>query len=160
MIGWKSIRDKFRDELREEADPRCIAAGFAAGVFLSFVAPPFFHTALAVLVAIVFGLSKVAAAAGAWVNTPYTIPFVYYAGFRLGKWVLGVHVKPPRFEGWTLEKMMLAFRTAKPYAAPLLLGTTIIGVAAAAVSYVVVYRIALRVKSARRKQSSDEEGSP
>jgi uncharacterized protein (DUF2062 family) len=56
--------------------------------------------------------------------------------------------------------MTLAFRTARPYAVPLLLGTTIIGVAAAAVSYVVVYRIALRVKSARRKQSPKEEGSP
>ena len=160
MIGWRSIRDKLREELREETDPRCIAAGFAAGVFLSVVAPPFFHTALAVLVAVVFRLSKVAAIAGAWVNTPYTIPLVYYAGFRLGKRILGVHVRPPRFEGWSLEQMMAAFRTAKPYAAPLMLGTTIIGVAAAAVSYVVVYRIALRVKSARHKQSSDEEGSP
>src|SRR5512138_1888331 len=122
MIGWRKIRDRLRAELEEEKDPRCIAAGFAAGVFLSFVAPPFFHTALAILVAIVFRLSKVASIAGAWVNTPYTIPVVYYAGFRLGKWILGVHVRPPRFEGWTIEKMMLAFRTAKPYAAPLLLG--------------------------------------
>ncbi len=160
MVGWQRIRDTLRKELQEETDPRCIAAGFAAGVFLSFAAPPFFHTALAVIVAIMFRLSKVASIAGAWVNTPYTIPVVYYAGFRIGRWILGVHVRPPKFEGWTFEKVLSAYRSAKPFVAPTLLGTTLLGILAAGVSYVVVYRIAVRVKSARHKQSRKEEGSP
>ncbi|NNF84245.1 MAG: DUF2062 domain-containing protein, partial [Deltaproteobacteria bacterium] len=76
------------------------------------------------------------------------MPFVFYACFRLGEWILGTRVTPPSFESYTLETVLKA---AVPYAAPLFLGTTIVGLAAAALGYVVVYRIAVKVKSARRK---------
>ena len=57
----------------------------------------------------------------------------------------------PSFETYTLRTVLEA---AVPYAAPLFLGTTIVGLAAAALAYVVVYRIAVRVKSARHKGMS------
>ena len=101
---------------------------------------------LALLVAVIFRLSKVAAVAGAWVNNPYTMPFVFYACFRLGKNILGVHVPTPIFDDFQLGTLLKA---AKIYAAPLFLGTTIVGVVAALMAYVIVYRIAVRVKSAR-----------
>jgi uncharacterized protein (DUF2062 family) len=129
-------------------DEKALAAGFAVGVFFGFTPLLSLHTVLALLVAFIFRFSKVAAAAGVWVNNPYTMPFTFYGCFRLGEWLMGVKVPPPAFERWTLDTLL---RAAMPYAAPLFLGTTIVGLVAAAVAYGIVYRIAVRVKSARRK---------
>ena len=41
-------------------------------------------------------------------------------------------------------------QAAVPYAAPLLLGTTLVGALASALAYLVVYRVAVRIQSARR----------
>lgn len=147
MLGWGKIRDKLHEALSGETDEKALAAGFAVGVFFSFTPLVSLHTVLALLVAFVFRLSKIAAAAGVWVNNPYTMPLVFYGCFRFGEWLLGIRVPQPAFEQWTLETFLKA---AVPYAAPLFLGTTIVGLLAAATAYVIVYRIAVRVKSARR----------
>ncbi len=146
MLGLKKIRDKLHEAIAEETNEKSLAAGFAVGVFFSFTPLVSLHMVLALLVAVIFRLSKVAAVAGAWVNNPYTMPFVFYACFRLGKWILGAHIPTPAFDELQLAAILKA---AKPYAAPLFLGTTVVGVIAALLAYVIVYRIAVRVKSAR-----------
>ena len=146
MLGLKKIREKLHEAINEESNPKSLAAGFAVGVFFSFTPLVSLHMVLALLVAIIFRLSKVAAIAGAWVNNPYTMPFVFYACFRLGKWILGVDLPTPVFDRFHLAEVL---RAAKPYAAPLFLGTTIVGILVAVPAYFIVYRIAVRVKSAR-----------
>ena len=148
MLGWRKIREKIHEAISAETNERSIAAGFAVGVFFSFTPLLSLHMVLALIVAVVFRFNKVSTIAGAWVNNPYTMPFVFYGCFRFGEWILGMRIPPPAFESYTLQNLLKA---AAPYAAPLFLGTTIVGLAAAAVAYMVVYRIAVRVKSARRK---------
>lgn len=148
MIRWGKIREKLREAIAAESDERSLAAGFAVGVFFSFTPLVTLHMVLALIVAVVLRLNKVTTMAGVWVNNPYTMPFVFYGCFRLGETILGMRVPPPSFESYTLETFLQA---ALPYAAPLFLGTTIVGLVAAAVGYLVVYRIASKVKSARRK---------
>ena len=148
MLGWAKIREKIHEAISAETDERSLAAGFAVGVFFSFTPLLSLHMVLALIVAVVFRFNKVATVAGAWVNNPYTMPFVFYGCFRFGEWILGMRIPSPSFESYTLKSLLKA---AVPYAAPLFLGTTVVGLAAAAVAYVVVYRIAVRVKSARRK---------
>jgi len=148
LLGWAKIREKIHEAISAETDERSLAAGFAVGVFFSFTPLLSLHMVLALIVAVVFRFNKVATIAGAWVNNPYTMPFVFYGCFRFGEWILGMRIPSPSFESYTLKSLLKA---AVPYAAPLFLGTTVVGLAAAAVAYVVVYRIAVRVKSARRK---------
>lgn len=148
MIGWEKIRKKIHDAIIAESDEKSLAAGFAVGVFFSFTPLVTLHMVLALIVAMVFRLNKMTTMAGVWVNNPYTMPFVFYLCFRLGEWILGMQVPPPSFESYTLKVFLKA---AVPYAAPLFLGTTIVGIAAAGLGYMVVYRIAVKVKSARRK---------
>ena len=148
MLGWAKIRERIHEAISAETDERSLAAGFAVGVFFSFTPLVSLHMVLALIVAVVFRLNKVAPLAGVWVNNPYTMPFVFYGCFRFGEWILGMRIPPPSFESYTLKSLLKA---AVPYAAPLFLGTTVVGLAAAAVGYVVVYRIVVRVKSARRK---------
>lgn len=148
MIGWRKIREKLREAIAAESDERSLAGGFAVGVFFSFTPLVSLHMVLALIVSVLLRLNKMTTMAGAWVNNPYTMPFVFYGCFRLGERILGMRVPPPPFESYTLETILKA---AVPYAAPLFLGTTIVGIAAAGLGYLVVYRIAVRVKSARRK---------
>ena len=148
MTGWGKIRGKIQEAIVADSDERSLAAGFAVGVFFSFSPLVTLHTVLALSVAFVFRFNKMTTIAGVWVNNPYSMPFVFYGCFRLGEWILGMRVAPPSFESYTIETVLKA---AVPYAAPLFLGTTIVGLAAAALGYVVVYRIAVKVKSARRK---------
>lgn len=147
MLGLDRIRRKLHEAIAEERDAKSLSAGFAVGVFFSFTPLVSLHIVLALLVAFIFRLNKVAAVAGAWVNNPYTMPVVFYACFRLGKRILGVHVPTPVFEDLSLGTIL---RAAKPYAAPLFLGTTIVGVLAALLAYVIVYRIVVRLKSPDR----------
>lgn len=151
MIGWGKIRSKLLEAISADSDERSLAAGFAVGVFFSFSPLVTLHMVLALLFAVVLRLNKVTTMVGVWVNNPYTMPFVFYGCFRLGEWILGMKIPPPSFETYTLKTVLKA---AVPYAAPLFLGTTIVGLAAAVLGYVVVYRIAIRVKSARRKGMS------
>jgi uncharacterized protein (DUF2062 family) len=148
VIGWRKIREKLREAIAAESDERSLAGGFAVGVFFSFTPLVSLHMVLALIVSVLLRLNKMTTMAGAWVNNPYTMPFVFYGCFRLGERILGMRVPPPPFESYTLETILKA---AVPYAAPLFLGTTIVGIAAAGLGYLVVYRIAVRVKSARRK---------
>ena len=148
MVGWRKIREKIREAFSSEMDEKALAAGFAVGVFFSFTPLVSLHTVLALLVAFIFRLSKLAAVAGVWVNNPYTMPFVFYGCLRLGEWILGTGFHPLVCERWTLDAFL---RTAMPLVAPLLVGTTIVGLVAAVAAYFIVYRIAVRVKSARRK---------
>lgn len=148
MLGWGRIRGRLHEAFSGEMDEKALAAGFAVGVFFSFTPLLSLHTVLAVLVAFVFRLSKIAAAAGVWVNNPYTMPVVFYGCLRLGEWMLGSGFHPLSCEQWTFEALL---RAAKPCIAPLLLGTTVVGLIGAAVAYGIVYRIAVKVKSARRK---------
>jgi uncharacterized protein (DUF2062 family) len=145
--GWGKIRGKLQEAFAGETDANALAAGFAVGVFFSFTPLISLHTVLALLVALVFRFSKIAAAAGVWVNNPYTMPFVFYGCLRLGEWILGSGFHPLTVERWTMEAVL---RAATPCIVPLLVGSTVVGLAAAAIAYLVVYRIAVRVKSARR----------
>jgi uncharacterized protein (DUF2062 family) len=156
MIPLARIKARLLSEIHAEAEEHAIAAGFAAGVFMSFTPFLFLHTAGALLLAFVFRWSKVAAVAGAWVNNPYTIPFVFYGCTWLGGKMLGVHVAGIRFTSWEFKAIL---ETARPALAPLLLGTTIVGLAAAGVAYFIVYRVAVRIKSAHLK-SHPEPGGP
>lgn len=148
MLGWGRVRGKLKEAFAGETDEKALAAGFAVGVFFSFTPLVSLHTVLALLVAMVFRLSKIAAAAGVWVNNPYTMPFVFYGCLRLGEWIMGSSFHSIKCESFTLDAVM---RAAIPCIAPLLVGTTAVGLVAAAIAYLVVYRIAVRVKSARRK---------
>jgi len=147
MVGLRKIRETLHGILQGKFDRHAVAGGFAVGVFFSFTPLVSLHMALALLVAVLFRLSKGAAMAGAWVNNPYTMPFVFYGCFRLGERILGIRIPPPDFEGMTVTTLLQA---AVPYAAPLFLGSTLVGLVAAAIAYLVVYRVAVRIQSARR----------
>lgn len=134
MIPKEKLKKHFKTIMSLDSHPGHIAAGFAVGVFISFTPPiPGMHTALAVIIAFVFRLNKLTCLTGTWVNSPITVVPSMILSNKLGKWILGVHVKSDlkiRNMDWaTLKDVMLH------HSKPLLLGCSIIGFLAAIAAY-------------------------
>ena len=87
--GWVRTSKYFAYKLgRASGTSRYVAAGFAAGVALSFT--PFLgaHLALALLLALALRGSLVAAFVGTFVGNPWTYPFIWVASYQIGAVVL------------------------------------------------------------------------
>lgn len=143
----QKLLEKFKAILSLDSHPGHISLGFAVGVFISFT--PFFgiHTPLAIAVAFLFRLNKVACITGAWVNTPLTVVPILVAGYKLGSFLSG---KPAH----DLTFKSLKWSALEPHAASLLLGCSLIGFLAAVASYFVCYWL---IVSLRRKDESLSE---
>lgn len=132
----KKLLEKFKAILSLDSHPVHIALGFAVGVFISFT--PFFgiHTPLAIAIAFLFRLNKVACITGAWINTPLTVVPVLVASYKLGSVLSGKTVQSLTFDN-------LEWSYLKPYASSLLLGSAVIGFFAAVLSYFICYWLIL-----------------
>ena len=117
----RRLLDRARGVLQLDDPPWRIALALAVGVFISCTPTFGFQTLLALLIATVTRLNRAATVTGAWINLPWVAPFVYAGALKVGAALL-----PDRtgFGGfWQM----------------LLLGTTIVGVAAAVVTYFVSF---------------------
>ena len=123
--------------------PWRIALALAVGVFISCTPTFGFQTLLALLIATVARLNRVAMVTGVWINLPWVTPFVYAGALKLGSLIL------PDQTGMSGFWLML------------FVGTTIIGAAAAVVTYFVSYGALAwrRRKRAREAQPADRRAS-
>jgi uncharacterized protein (DUF2062 family) len=117
----RRLLDRFRGLLQLDDPPWRIALALAVGVFISCTPTFGFQTILALLVAALFRLSKAATVTGVWVNLPWVTPLVYAGALKVGAAIL------PQRDGLGGLGLML------------LVGTTVVGVVAAAVTYVIAF---------------------
>ena len=74
MISKEKLKQQFKQIMSLDSHPGHISAGFAVGVFISFTPPiPGLHTALALIIALVFRLNKLTCLTGTWINSPITV---------------------------------------------------------------------------------------
>jgi len=135
----KQLKQRMTAIFALDSHPGHIAAGFAVGVFIS-ITPLFgLHTPLAIAMAFIFRLNKLTTVTGAWVNTPLTVLPVLILSHRLGAFVMGQQAGAVSFH--TLE-----WHHLKAYAAPLFVGSSIIGLIAALFSYALCYWLVVRFR--------------
>jgi uncharacterized protein (DUF2062 family) len=137
MITPRQAAARLAALLPHDESPWRVALALAVGVFLSFT--PFwgFQTLLALLVAWIFRLNRAVTLAGTWINLPWFAPFVYAGALKIGAALL------PDLSG-------LAGLSAW-----LLLGTTALGIAAAALTWIIAYA-AIRARRARRRRAAEQ----
>lgn len=138
MISKTKLKQRFKAIMSLDSHPGHISAGFAMGVFISFTPPiPGFHTAAALVLAVVFRLNKLTCLTGTWINSPITVVPSLIVSYKLGKWILGGKGTSElniRILDWaTLKGVMLH------HSKPLLLGCSIIGFVAAITAYFICY---------------------
>lgn len=133
------LKQRIKAILALDSHPGHIAAGFAVGVFISFT--PFFglHTGLAIAAAFLFRLNKLTTITGAWINTPLTVGPILVISFKLGRFLRGLPPHPFSFKN-------LEWHELKVYSKSLLLGSSILGLAAAILAYFICYWLVVRFR--------------
>ena len=117
----------------------------ALGVFISCTPLYGVQTLLAILLAALLRLNKAATVIGIWLNLPWFAPFVYGAGLKIGARVLA-EVRNREAEslavlfGHPLRVSLHDLVGVLPdVSLALVIGTTLVGAVAAAVTYLVAF---------------------
>ena len=153
----KALIRRWLDTLLHVADtPERTAAAFAMGVFFGF--SPFlgFHTLLAIIVAFLFNLNRVAALLGVYSNLPWIIAPYYAIVTMLGAKIIG-HAPPEGFKARLSALFELSLYDGefwrrlitilKPLLWPYTVGSLLGAIAMAAVAY----PLALAFVTSRRR---------
>ena len=143
---------RFRELMHFDDPPRRLAGALAVGVFISCT--PFWglQTLLAILVAAALRLNRAATVLGTWINLPWFAPLVYGAAIKIGLLVApGLReADAASFDLLLRDPGALSWSTVWSWlrgsSLPLLVGSTIVGLVAAAATYA----IALIALSRRR----------
>ncbi len=150
-----NLKEKLYELLSLKDSSHHIALSFAIGVFISI--SPFlgFHTIAALLIAWIFRLNKVAIMIGTYTNNPWTFAPVYGFGLWLGLKLYGMNDSIPDIS-WSSMKIMDIFNYLKPYFMPFFVGSLLLGLAVAAISYFAMdYAVQQYRKRKAAKDASD-----
>ena len=138
--------------LHVEDSPSRVAAAFGLGVFIAFFPILGIHTGMALVLAVVLRLNKVAILVGAWTNNPWTIAPMYTAGTLLGAAIFGVSTESLGTIDWSLQGRAFYESLAsglRPLVLPFVVGNLVLGALAGLASFA-----ALRWLLTRRKRSA------
>lgn len=133
-----------RSLLHVDGTPHRTALAFALGVFIAFSPLLGIHTGMALLIAFVFRLSRVAILTGAYLNNPWTLAPMYMAGTLLGCVLLDVPPHGLDAVDWKLHGRAFythLLETLRPYLWPYVVGNTVLGAVAALAAYVAMRMI-------------------
>lgn len=142
---------------RLRATPYAIAIGFAAGVFVSFTPFMGLHFVSAAAIAWMLRGSLIASAFGTFIGNPLTFPFIWFAAYELGNWILGQEGTKKEID---LSHGIFASSIDKlwPLIKPMTIGGIPLGLLAAAISYYLVKRAVEAYQEKRRRRSRVDTG--
>lgn len=131
--------------IRLHGSPEQVAWGAAVGFFVAMSPSMGLQMLIAVPIAALFKVNKVAAAATVWLTNPATAPFIYWFNYKVGAKLLGYPVKA----GFLSKPSWETFWNAGRHVfLSLTLGGAITGIVIALVGYFVILSM---VKTAREK---------
>jgi len=139
----KYIRDRIRSIFHLNDTPNRLASAFALGVFIAFTPTLGLHMISSLFFAWVFRLSKLVVLTGAFVNNPWTMVPMYGFCLWFGIKITGSNVTTPHI-AWTELTFSNAYVILKPYLWPFVAGSLVAGVAAAVISYGIIYWAVMR----------------
>ena len=118
-----------------------MATAFAIGVFIGMSPLLGLHTILGLLAAWLFRLNRIITLIGVLVTNPWTIVPIYSFGTWVGANIIGMDNILPEID-WSHITIIGFFKEFRPLLLPFLIGNTVIGIASAVVSYVLIYKAA------------------
>jgi uncharacterized protein (TIGR03546 family) len=141
---FKAFYERF---ISLKGEPKTIAIGMAMGVFIGVTPTIPFHTALIVVLCLIFRQNIASAILGSWIiSNPLTIPFFYVSEYKLGRYLWGsdhFQIVFTDYSVWNVVSM--GWRVA----VPLLTGGIIVAFFFALFAYFITYRLVLTVRKNR-----------
>lgn len=135
-----AFRDKLRAVLQVKETPHRIAISFALGTFWGMSPLLGIHTIGAFFTAWLLGLNRFAAVVGVYITNPWTIVPIYSFSLWLGARLTGIKQILPGIE-WSNITFMYLINELKHLILPFFVGTFIVGILSAIVSYFIIYRL-------------------
>ncbi len=137
--------------------PERIALAFAIGVFFAFSPLLGLHTFLGLLVAFLFGLNRAAVLVGVFINNPWTLVPIYSTATYVGGLLIGFPATAPMPQfGWKqlfhstfwhqLSSQWILIK-------PLLLGSSILSVLGALLSFLAVRHLIVKLRAYRTQHN-------
>lgn len=152
----KFLKEKYDALLHIRDSPHAIAGGVAIGIFMGFTPFLGFKTLLAIAVAWLTRCSKVAAAIAVtlhdtlWIIPPLT-PLLVRVEYEIGYWIVH-HQLPPKITKASFDfHKWLHWDVFIHIGWPLLLGSIVLGVPTALVSYFLTFTIVRDFQKRRQK---------
>jgi len=138
------IRENIKGILKFNDTPPRLALAFAIGVFIAFTPTVGLHTITAFFLAWVFRMNKVVTFTGTLISNPYTVVPIYGMSLWFGSKLLGQRI------GFDIDLKNLnlwnLWGEFKPLLLPLIVGTTVLGIVTAIISYFILYHLIKRYK--------------
>jgi uncharacterized protein (DUF2062 family) len=153
----RSLQYMSKRVLRLTATPHSIAAGVAAGVFISCTPFLGFHIMLAAVIAFLIRGNIVASAIGTTFCNPLTFPITSVATLELGRFILHGrfgHEGAPIKLGHMLAHLHFS-QLWEPFLLPMAIGSIPVGLAVALVFYVITRYAAVAFREQRRKRLAE-----
>ncbi|MBX2863047.1 MAG: DUF2062 domain-containing protein [Leptolyngbyaceae cyanobacterium MAG.088] len=134
--------------IRLRSHPQAIARGLAAGVFAGSY--PFFglQTIIGVAIAAAIRGNKIIAAAGTWISNPLTYVPIYAFNYQVGRWLLRQSTEISFANSSPNEWMSLGLDIT----VTLLIGSTVVGITLAIISYYGSLYLNHRLQSRQNKR--------
>lgn len=172
MRTWRrSVRDfVIHRVLHADDPPHRLALGAAIGMFVAFTPTIGAQSALVVGLAWLLGGNKVVGLPLVWISNPATAAPIYYGCYTVGRYMLGMKgvgrawwaefMRPP--QGY-LDAMVFYWSRLAEIAAPLWLGSLLVGALLAAVTYlfvsrsVTIYRRRREIRLAKAKPAAKQQ---
>ena len=129
--------------IRQHNSPQEIALGAGIGAFISVLPVYGLHTVLVILAAIIVRpANKIAIFLGTNLSLPPTLPFITWAGYELGRFILKGKFPPL---SWEFFKH-LTFGKIVNFYWPLFIGSLVLGVICAIVVYGLTFFVVKKIK--------------
>jgi uncharacterized protein len=139
------ISDFYNRFLSLSGRPQEIARATALGVFIGLSPTIPFHTALIMVICLLFRQNITAAMLGATViSNPVTIPFIYLSEYELGRVVLGISESPFGVASYDVRTIL---EIGWHILHPLLVGGFLLAAVFTVPSYFVAYHAVLKLRN-------------
>jgi uncharacterized protein (TIGR03546 family) len=149
-IKFKKILEQL---IYQHSSPHEIALGVGIGVFICVLPLYGLHTVLVVLAAIIVKpANKIAIFLGTNLSLPPTLPFITWAGYEIGRFILKGNLPPL---SWDFFKQLTMGKIVSLYW-PLFLGSLVLGLICAPVIYAITYLVVRKIKGRNRHGSGSK----
>ena len=139
----KKFKEAINRLLHLHNTPHEIALGCAIGVFIAILPVYGLHTVMVIIAALVIRpANKIAMLVGTNISLPPTLPFITWAGYEIGRFILKgryVDLRVMDFKHFTVQKLLELYPV-------LFLGSLVLGAISAVVAYCLTYYFVKRFK--------------
>jgi uncharacterized protein (DUF2062 family) len=145
----KYIRDRLHFIIKLNDPPQKLALAFALGIFVAFTPTIGLHILTCLVLAWMFRLSKLVIITASFVNNPWTIVPLYGFCIWFGIKITGDAAPVPDI-AWNELSISTVYPVLKPYLLAYVVGTLIVGAAAAVISYFLFYWAVARYRKVEK----------